>query len=78
MYEYYNKAVYELKEHNPNDYFQALDKIREWDYNSNAAIATGLFYEKFAPAFEDNFSEIKLEDEAERELKIKEMLKEFI
>jgi 2-oxoglutarate ferredoxin oxidoreductase subunit beta len=78
MYEYYNKAVYELKEHNSNDYFQALDKIREWDYNSNAAIATGLFYEKFAPTFEDNFSEFKLPDEAERELKIKEMLKEFV
>ena len=44
MYEYYDKRVYELKDHDPSDYNQALAKIREWDYNADAAIALGVLY----------------------------------
>ncbi len=55
MYEYYDKRVYELAEHNPADYNQALNKIREWDYNNDARIGLGIFYKKELPAFEDNF-----------------------
>lgn len=46
MYEYYDKRVYELKDHNPADFDQALSKIREWDYNADSPIALGLFYKK--------------------------------
>ncbi len=55
MYEYYDKRVYELSGHNPEDYNQANAKIREWDYNQDAPIALGLLYKKQSPAFEDNF-----------------------
>ena len=56
MYEYYDKRVYELKDHDPADYGQAENKIREWDYNKDAPIALGVFYEKAAPTFEESFS----------------------
>lgn len=55
MYEYYDKRVYELKEHNAQDFNQALNKIREWDYNSDRPIALGTFYKKDGPTFEENF-----------------------
>ncbi len=77
MYEYYDKRVYELKEHNPNNYDDALKKIREWDYNSDSPIALGTLYKKEAPTFEERF----LRQEAkgiDRELKIKELLQEYI
>jgi len=55
MYEYYNKHVYELKNHDPSDYTQALNKIREWDYNKEAPIAQGVFYKKEIETFDLRF-----------------------
>ncbi|MDD2679860.1 MAG: thiamine pyrophosphate-dependent enzyme [Candidatus Omnitrophica bacterium] len=55
MYEYYDKHVYELKGHDPQDRQQALSKIREWDYNADSPIALGVFYKKEIPTFEQNF-----------------------
>lgn len=55
MYEYYDKRVYELKDHNPNDYAGALNKIREWDYNSDSPIALGVLYKKEDSTFEERF-----------------------
>ncbi|MCK9554373.1 thiamine pyrophosphate-dependent enzyme [bacterium] len=55
MYEYYDKRVYELKDHNPADYSEALKKIREWDYHNDAPIGLGVFYKKDAPAFDEGF-----------------------
>jgi len=55
MYEYYDKHVYELSGHNPQDYNQALNKIKEWDYNQEAPIGLGLLYRKEAPTFEESF-----------------------
>lgn len=55
MYEYYDKRVYELTEHNSQDYNLALNKIREWDYNADAPIALGVFYKKELPTFEERF-----------------------
>ncbi len=46
MYEYYDKHVYELKEHNSADFNSAIAKIREWDYNKDSPIALGVFYKK--------------------------------
>jgi len=51
MYDYYDKHIYELTNHNPEDYAQALAKIREWDYNNEAKIPLGLFYKKESPVF---------------------------
>ncbi len=55
MYEYYDKRVYELKDHDTGDFNAAEKKIREWDYNKDAKIALGVFYKKDAPTFEEGF-----------------------
>lgn len=77
MYEYYDKHVYELKDHNPQDYAQALAKIKEWDYNKEAPIALGTLYRKEMPSFEEKFLK-KKEAAVDRDSKIKELLKETI
>lgn len=77
MYEYYDKRVYELKDHDPKDYDSSLKKIREWDYNSDGPIALGLFYKKEAPTFEERFLKNKMET-IDRNAKIKELLKRYI
>ncbi|MBP7088817.1 MAG: 2-oxoacid:ferredoxin oxidoreductase subunit beta [Candidatus Omnitrophica bacterium] len=61
MYQYYDKYVYELKDHNFKDYLQALSKIREWDYNKDAPIALGVFYKKETATFEEKLSTSKRE-----------------
>lgn len=76
MYEYYDKKVYELKEHNPSDYNNALTKIREWDYNRDAPIALGVFYKKELPTFDEGF--LKPEREVDKALKIKQLLEESV
>jgi 2-oxoglutarate/2-oxoacid ferredoxin oxidoreductase subunit beta len=75
MYEYYDKRVYELKDHDPKDFDKAMAKIREWDYNSDSPIALGVFYNKDAPTFEDRMGKTgpKILDRTE---KIKEVLNE--
>jgi len=77
MYEYYNKKVYNLENHNPQDYNQALNKIREWDYNSESPIALGVFYKKEAFSFEQGFSHEKI-DPIVNERKIKDFLRAAI
>ncbi len=76
LYEYYDKRVYELKEHNPADYNSALNKIREWDYNQDALIALGVLYKKESPTFEDNFLKPKID--VDRGLKIKQLLNKAV
>ncbi len=76
MYEYYDKHAYDLSGHNPEDYSQALNKIREWNYNSDNPIALGVFYKKQMPAFEESFA--ATEQSGERGSKIKELLRESI
>ncbi len=52
-YEYYNQKTYELQGHDPGDFNQAITRIREWDYNSDARIPLGLFYKQDMPTYED-------------------------
>jgi 2-oxoglutarate ferredoxin oxidoreductase subunit beta len=77
QYEHYTEKVYELKNHNIQSYDEALKKIREWDYNSDAPIALGTFYKKESPTFDDNFLSVGKEA-METESKIKEVLKNYI
>lgn len=77
MYEYYTKRVYQLKDHNAQDYDEALRKIKEWDYNRDAPIALGTFYKKEMPTFEDRFLKNKIKT-VDRNIKIKEVLQEHI
>ena len=52
MYEYYDKRVYELKDHDAADYYAALKKIREWNYHDDAPIGLGVFYRKETATFD--------------------------
>lgn len=51
QYDYYTERVYELEGHDAGDFDSAMRKAREWDYNSDAPIALGVFYKKDAPVF---------------------------
>ncbi len=73
MYEYYDKHAYELSGHNPQDYAQALTKIKEWDYNKEAPIGLGVLYKKEAPVFEENFPKTNI-NVADRGTKIAKLL----
>jgi 2-oxoglutarate ferredoxin oxidoreductase subunit beta len=78
LYEYYDKRVYELKDHDIGDYDKAWQKIREWDYNSDARIPLGIFYKKeISATFEERFFKDKSQDK-DRESKIRQILKESI
>lgn len=78
LYDYYNKHVYELKDHDPADREGALKKIREWDYNSDAPIALGTFYQKARPTFDELFQKGQTVQAAERSEIIKTRLKSYI
>lgn len=71
MYEYYDKRVYELKDHDPSDYNKAMARIREWDYDNDSPIALGVFYKKTASSFEENFT--AKDKNIDRDRKIKEL-----
>ena len=77
MYEYYDKRVYELKDHNAQDFGQAMAKIREWDYNNDAPIALGVLYEKEEPTLEDRFGKVEKEN-TDRAAKLKKIFEEAI
>ena len=77
LYKYYSERIYRLKDHDSGNYNQALQRIREWDYNSDSQIALGVFYKKEIPTFEDKFKEFKLEVE-DKKLKIEKLLTEKI
>lgn len=77
LYEYYAKRVYELQDHDASDFMMALTRIREWDYNSDAAIALGVFYRKEAETFEEKFTPSRV-DPQERDDRIKQLLRKSI
>ncbi|HVP97097.1 thiamine pyrophosphate-dependent enzyme [Methanoregula sp.] len=53
MTEYYQSRVYDLSGHDTGDFGMACAKAREWDYNRDAPIALGVFYEKSFPTFDE-------------------------
>lgn len=73
LYEYYTKHVYELENHDPGNFQAAFNAIREWDYNSDARIPLGVFYQKEAPTFEDKMMSFPADIES-KDSKIKEFL----
>ncbi|MDD5155687.1 MAG: thiamine pyrophosphate-dependent enzyme [Candidatus Omnitrophica bacterium] len=77
MYQYYDKRAYELKDHDYTDYYKAMDKIREWDYNADKPIALGTFYKKELPAFEDRLPKFE-KTVQDREARLKEVLNEYV
>ncbi len=77
MYDYYDKRVYEIKDHDPYDYDQAMKKIREWDYNKDAGIPIGVFYRKESPTYEGGFASCKASG-SDREAVVRKILKEKV
>ncbi|MDI6718409.1 MAG: thiamine pyrophosphate-dependent enzyme [Methanomicrobiales archaeon] len=53
IHDYYDRHVYDLTDHDPGSYSQAWQKVREWDYNADAPIALGTFYQAALPTFEE-------------------------
>ena len=53
MTDYYNEHVYDLENHDISSFEDAFTKAREWDYNADARIALGLFYQHVMPTYED-------------------------
>jgi 2-oxoglutarate ferredoxin oxidoreductase subunit beta len=51
--DYYTPRIYELSDHDRTDFGSACTKAREWDYNSDARIALGTFFERSLPSFDD-------------------------
>jgi 2-oxoglutarate ferredoxin oxidoreductase subunit beta len=63
--EYYTPRAYDLVGHDPGNFETACAKVREWDYNRDAPIALGVFYESQHPAFDTRMAprEITFEDQ---------------
>jgi 2-oxoglutarate/2-oxoacid ferredoxin oxidoreductase subunit beta len=55
MTDYYQSRVYDLDGHDTADFEKACAKSREWDYNLDAPIALGVFFERALPTFDDRY-----------------------
>ncbi len=73
LYEYYDKRIYELTDHDPANRQDASSKIREWDYNNDGKIPLGVLYKKDMPTFDEAFR--TEEKTIDRDYKIREYLK---
>jgi 2-oxoglutarate/2-oxoacid ferredoxin oxidoreductase subunit beta len=71
--DHYNARTYELPSYDRPDTLLACEKIREWDYNSDAPIALGLFYQREALTFDVQFQHRALAT-PERQIVIREFL----
>lgn len=71
--DYYNARTYELPVYDRSDALLACEKIRTWDYNSDAPIALGLFYQREALTFDEQFQTRALPG-TERQLLIRKFL----
>jgi 2-oxoglutarate ferredoxin oxidoreductase subunit beta len=71
--DYYSSRVYELSDHNRTDFESACTKAREWDYNSDAKIALGTFFELSLPSFDEKMGQHRI-NSSERERAIQEFL----
>ncbi len=72
MTEYYQSRVYDLAGHDPADFEKACAKVREWDYNRDAPIALGVFYERALPTFDDRYP-IRVVSPEERTRRIRDL-----
>jgi 2-oxoglutarate ferredoxin oxidoreductase subunit beta len=77
LYEFYNRNAYEAQIADSDSFDEALHIIKKWDYNSEAPIAIGKFYEIERPGYEQNFIGLKL-NEGNRLDKIQQVLEKFI
>ena len=71
--DYYTPRVYELPDHDRTDFESACVKAREWDYNSDARIALGTFFERSLPRFDDKVAQHEI-NPADRIRAVREFL----
>ncbi len=53
MTDYYNKRTYDLPAYDRSAFDLACSRAREWDYNRDAPIGLGVFYERAAPTLDE-------------------------
>jgi 2-oxoglutarate ferredoxin oxidoreductase subunit beta len=75
MTDYYNERVYDLKDNDISGFETAFHMAREWDYNTDARIALGLFYQQVMPTYEDRVF-AHPPDNMDRQKRIEEILQE--
>ncbi len=78
---YLQNNSYRLKDHNVQNFNQALEKAQEWDYsmNENKKIATGIFYKKERTIFKDQWPQFqKPWYQVERKINKEKNIKEFV
>jgi 2-oxoglutarate ferredoxin oxidoreductase subunit beta len=71
--DYYSPRVYELADHDPENFESACTKSREWDYNGDARIALGTFFTRSLPSFDDKIA-VHKKEAADRKQAISELL----
>jgi 2-oxoglutarate/2-oxoacid ferredoxin oxidoreductase subunit beta len=71
--DYYTPRVYDLVDHDPASFDRACAKAREWDYNSDARIPLGLFYQATFPGFDGRMATPGMAAE-QREQAIRDLL----
>jgi 2-oxoglutarate ferredoxin oxidoreductase subunit beta len=73
----YNKRIYEVEEKDLRDKKKALDKIREWDYQSESSkIPLGIFYKRERSRYEKELlKKLKFPGQAKKN-NFKKVLKE--
>ena len=54
--DYYASRVYELTDHDPENFDRACHIARAWDYNADAQIALGLVYRADLPTFDERMA----------------------
>ncbi len=77
LYDFYNKRVYEVKDNDTGNFDNALKIIQSWEYNSDAPVPIGKFYEKDLPRFDEMFPGYK-PHEVDRAAGLKKALDNFI
>lgn len=73
MTDYYNSQIYELPTYDRSNASIACEKVKEWDYNNKAPISLGLFYQRTAPTFDEQFQH-QMSVKSERYPIVKEFL----
>lgn len=58
LYDFYNQHTFINAPFDTTDLEQARQVIRAWDYNSEAPIALGIFYQVDRPTFEEGFTRL--------------------
>lgn len=71
--DYYSQHIYELSGNDRSGFEAACAKAREWDYNSDAPIALGTFFERTLPTFDERMKVRQVSTE-DRDRSLRELL----